>query len=98
MLGAYPPPLRLTEVPTDPELGVRASVAVVVVKVAIAVSAGTVPTSLPDTVTVCAPTATLGKVKVQENVPVADVVCEVQVCVEIVPPAMMRVPMTTLIE
>ena len=52
MLGAYPLPERVTVVPTIPVLGVSVRVTVVTVNVAVALSAGTVPTSLPDTVTV----------------------------------------------
>jgi len=74
VLGAYPLPERVTVVPTVPLLGVRVSVGVVTVKVAVEVSAVTVPTSLPETVTVCAPAASLGTVKVQLKVPVAEVV------------------------
>ena len=72
-------PDRVTDVPTGPVLGVRVKVAVVTVKVAVAMSAGTVPTSLPDTVTVLPPVEALGTENVQVKVPVAEVVCEVQV-------------------
>jgi hypothetical protein len=68
------------------------------VKVAVAVSADTVPRSLPDTVTGWAPVATLGTVKVHENVPVADVVWEVQVWVAIEPPAIAIDPIVVLTE
>jgi len=47
-----PEPVTVTEMPIMPWMGDRVIVGVVTVKVAEAVSAGTVPTLLPDTVTV----------------------------------------------
>ncbi len=47
-----PEPVTVTEVPTGPWMGERTIVGVVTVNVAVAVSAGTVPTSPPETVTV----------------------------------------------
>jgi len=47
-----PEPVTVTEVPTGPWVGDRVIEGVVTVKVAEAVSAGTVPMSLPETVTV----------------------------------------------
>jgi hypothetical protein len=52
VLMEYPVPVTVTEVPTGPEVGDRVIVGVVTVKVAEAVSADTVPVSLPETVTV----------------------------------------------
>lgn len=75
--------------------GVSVSVGVVAVKVAVAES---LPPSLPETVTVWAPAETLGTEKVQEKVPVAEVVCEVQVWVAMAPPAIVIVPMAVLTE
>jgi hypothetical protein len=51
VLTEYPEPVTVTDTPTDPELGLRTIEGVVMVKVADAVSAGTVPRSLPDTTT-----------------------------------------------
>ncbi len=49
--GAKLVPVTVTLVPTGPWMGDRLIVEVVTVKVAVAVSAGTVPTLLPDTTT-----------------------------------------------
>jgi hypothetical protein len=51
LLTENPEPVTVTEVPTAPEVGDRVIVGVVTVKVAEAVSAGTVPMLLPETVT-----------------------------------------------
>ena len=63
-----------------------------------AVSAETEPMSLPEAVTVCAPTDDDGTVKVQEKAPADDVVCEVQVCVPGGEPAKVKVPIAVLTE
>jgi hypothetical protein len=74
-----PEPVTVTEVPTGPWVGDRVIVGVVTVKVAEAVSVGTVPTSLPDRMTVYVPDEIEGTVNVQVKVPVAEVVLVVQV-------------------
>jgi DNA-directed RNA polymerase beta subunit len=75
-----PVPLTVTETPEGPCVGLIMIAGTVAVNVAEAVSAETVPTSLPLATTGWAPLED-GTVKVHENVPVADVVCEVQVWV-----------------
>ena len=55
-------------------MGDRAIVGVVTTKVAEAVSAGTVPTSLPDTTTAYAPDTIEGTLNVHVKAPVAEVV------------------------
>jgi hypothetical protein len=74
VLTENPEPVTVTEVPTTPEVGDKVIAGVVTVKVAEAVSAGTVPTSLPDTVTEWPPAVSAGTVNVHEKVPVAVVV------------------------
>ena len=76
----------MADFPTGPCAGDRVIAGTVTVKEAEAVSAGTVPTSLPETVTECEPALDEGTVKVQLNVPVADVVWAVQVWTVMVPP------------
>ncbi len=78
--GAKLVPVTVTVVPTGPCMGDRLIVEVVTVNVAVAVSAGTVPTLLPDTTTAYGPDAMDGTVNVHVKVPVAEVVWEVQVC------------------
>ena len=63
-----------------------------------AVSAGTVPTSLPETVTARAPSASVGTVNVHVKVPVDEVVRPMQVWVAMVPPAMEIEPICVLME
>jgi len=75
-----PEPATVTEVPMRPWLGDKVIVGVVTVKVAEAVSAGTVPTSLPERTTAYGPDAMDGTVNVHVKVPVAEVVWDVQVC------------------
>jgi formaldehyde-activating enzyme involved in methanogenesis len=74
MLTENPEPVTVTEVPTGAWVTDRAIVGVVTVKVAEAVSAGTVPTSLPDTTTVYGPVAMDGTMNVHVKAPVAEVV------------------------
>jgi len=69
-----PEPVTVTEVSCGPLVGDRMIVGVVTVKVAEAVSAGTVPTSLPDTTTVYGPDTIAGTMNVHVKVPVAEVV------------------------
>ena len=78
--------------------GVKVKVATVTVAAAEAVSAGTVPVSLPETTTVWAPLPSVGRLNVHENVPIADVVWEVHVWVRMVPPVMLIEPMAVLTE
>jgi hypothetical protein len=98
VLTEYPVPVTVTEVPIGPEAGDRAMAGVVTVKVVEAVSAGTVPTSLPDTTTVYVPAATDGTVNVHVNAPVAEVVFVVQVCVAGVAPLKVIVPIVVRTE
>jgi len=73
-------------------------VEVVTVNVAVAVSAGTVPMSLPDTTTAYGPDAMDGTVNVHVNVPVAEVVFVVQVWVAGVTPLNVMVPIVVRTE
>jgi hypothetical protein len=93
-----PVPVTVTLVPTTPELGVRVILGLVTVNVAVAVSEGTVPISLPETVTTWPANVSVGTVNVHVKVPVAEVVWAVQVWVAIVPPAMVIVPIFVLME
>ena len=93
-----PEPVIVTEVPTGLCVGDRAIVGVVIVKVAEAVSAGTVPTSLPDMYTMYVPTVSAGTVNVHVNVPVAEVVWAVQVWVAGVTPLNVMVPIVVRTE
>ncbi len=68
------------------------------VNVAVAVSAGTVPMSLPDTTTAYGPGVIEGTVNVQVKVPVAEVVWDVQVCVAGVAPLNVIAPIFVLTE
>ena len=74
-----PEPVTVTVVPAGPWVGDRVIVGVVTVKVAEAVSAGTIPTSLPDKTTVYGSDTIDGTVNVHVKAPVADVVFVVQV-------------------
>ncbi len=65
----------------------------VTVKVAEALSAGTVPTSLPDMTIAYGPDEMVGTLNVHVNAPAAVVVWEVQVCVPRVAPLNVIVPM-----
>ncbi|MDA4123916.1 MAG: hypothetical protein OK438_00505 [Thaumarchaeota archaeon] len=98
VLGENPVPLTDTAVPAEPLDGVSVIFGVVTVKDAVALSPVTVPTSLPETVTVYEPAEELGTVKVQVNAPVGEVVVEVHVCVAIVPPAYAIDPKRVLAE
>jgi len=93
-----PEPVTVTEVPTEPWAGDNVIVGVVTVKVADAVSAGTVPTSLPDRTTMYVPAATDGTVNVHVKVPVAVVVWEVQVCPLGAAPLNVMVPIVVRME
>jgi hypothetical protein len=64
----------------------------VILNIAVAVSAGTAPISLPDTVTAYVPVAIEGTVNVHEKVPVAEVVVVVQVCATRATPLNVIVP------
>jgi len=79
VLAENPEPVTVTEMPMGPWVGDRVIAALMTVNVADAVSAGTVPTSLPDKTTEYAPGAIEGTVNVHVKVPVADVVWAVQV-------------------
>ena len=91
-------PVTVTVVPTGPCMGDRLIVEVVTVNVAVAVSAGTVPMSLPDTTTAYGPDAMDGTVNVHVNVPVAEVVWAVQVWVAGVTPLNVMVPIVVRTE
>ena len=93
-----PEPATVTEVPILAWLGVRVIAGVVIVKGADAVSAGMVPTSLPDTTTVYRPDAIDGTVNVHVKAPAAEVVFVVQVCVVGVAPLNVIVPMVVRTE
>jgi len=93
-----PEPVTVTEVPCGPLVGDRMIVGVVTVKVAEALSAGTVPTSLPDMTTVYGPDTIDGTVNVHVKVPVAVVVWEVQVCPLGVAPLNVMVPIVVRME
>jgi len=93
-----PEPVTVTEVPCGPLVGDRMIVGVVTVKVAEALSAGTVPTSLPDMTTVYGPDTIDGTVNVHVKVPVAVVVWEVQVCPLGVAPLNVMVPIVVRTE
>ena len=80
VLTENPAPVTVTEAPTAPEVGDRVIVGVVTVNVAEAVSPVTVPTSLPDRMTVYVPDPIDGTVNVHVKVPVPEVVWAVQVC------------------
>ena len=98
VLTEYPVPVTVTEVLTGPWVGDRVIVGVVTVKVVEAVSAGTVPTSLPDRVTVYVPAAIDGTVNVHVKVPVPEVVWAVQVCAAGVTPLNVIVPIVVATE
>jgi hypothetical protein len=93
-----PEPVTVTEVPTGLCVGERVITGVVTAKVAEALSAGTVPTSLPDTYAMYVPTATAGTVNVHVKVPVAEVVLDVQVCTLGVAPLNVIVPIAVRTE
>jgi hypothetical protein len=61
-------------------------------KLTVAVSAGTLPTSLPDRTTAYVPVASAGTVNVHVKVPVEEVVWEVQLCPLGVTPLNVMVP------
>ena len=67
-------------------------VEVVTVNVTVAVSAGTLPTLLPDRTTAYGPAPTDGTVNVHVKAPVAEIVTPVQVCVAGVAPLNVIVP------
>ena len=71
LLGVYPEPVTVMEIPAGPWVCDRVMTGVVIVNVADAVSE---PPSLPVATTVYPAAASDGTVKVQLNVPVADVV------------------------
>jgi len=79
-------------------VGVRVIVGVMTVNVAVAVSAGTLPTSLPDRTTVYAPGAIDGTVNVHVKPPTAEVVTEVQVWVTGAAPLNVIVPIVVRTE
>jgi hypothetical protein len=93
-----PDPVAVTLVPTGLCMGDRVIVGVVTVNVADAASEGIVPTSLPETVTMCAPSVSVGTVNVHVKAPVESVVWEVQVWLVIVPRAMEIKPIFVLME
>jgi len=74
-----PEPVTVTETPSGPWLGVNVIIGEATVNVAEAVSPVTVPTSLPDTMTVYAPDEIDGTVNEHVKVPVGEVVFVVQV-------------------
>jgi len=74
VLTENPVPLTVTVVPIGPWVGDRVIAGVITLNVAVALSAGTVPTLLPDTTTVYVPPVTDGTVNVHVKVPVAEVV------------------------
>ena len=74
VLGLKPDPLTVTVMPFGPWAGDSVIAGAVTVKLAEAVSPATVPTLLPDALTVYDPVASDGTVKIQLNVPVAEVV------------------------
>ncbi len=98
VLWENPAPVTVTKVPTGPWVGDTVIVGAVTVNVAVAVSAGTLPTSLPDRTTAYAPTATDGTVNVHVKVPVAEVVWDVQVWVAGVAPLNVIVPIVVRTE
>jgi hypothetical protein len=98
VLMEYPVPVTVTMVPIGPMTGDREIAGLVAVNVAVAVSLGTVPISLPETVTTWPANVSVGTVNVHVKVPVAEVVWAVQVWVAIVPPAMVMEPIFVLTE
>jgi len=88
LFGVKPEPVTVTVIPFGPWTGERTIAGVVIVNVAEAVSD---PPSLPVATTVYPPATRVGTVKVQVNVPVAEVVCEVQVWVPGVAPLNVKV-------
>ena len=93
-----PEPVTVTAVPCGPLVGDRVIVGVVTVNVAVAVSAGTVPTSLPDRMTAYGPSTIDGTVNVHVKVPVGEVVFVVQVCPLGVAPLNVMVPIAVRTE
>jgi len=87
--------VTVTVMPFGPCIGASVIAGTVIVNVADAVSE---PPSLPVATTVYAPAASDGTVKVQLKVPVADVVCEVQVWVPGVAPLNVKVVIAVLTE
>ena len=90
-------PVTVTVTPTGPWVGLRV-IDGMTVNVATAVSAGTVPTSLPDRTTVYGPGVIEGTVNVHVKVPVAEVVFVVQVWVAGVAPLKVIVPIVVRTE
>ncbi len=93
-----PEPVTVTVVPCGPLTGDRVIVGVVTVKVADALSAGAVPTSLPERTTAYGPNTIAGTVNVHVKVPVAEVVLDVQVCPLGVTPLNVIVPIVVRTE
>lgn len=98
VLGENEDPVTATVTPFGPCAGDNVIVGTSTVKVVEAESPVTVPTSLPDAVTVFAPLDEDGTVKVHVKAPVAEVVCEVQVCVDGVAPLKVNVLIGMLVE
>lgn len=96
--GVKPVPVTVTVIPCGPWSGDSEIAGAVIVNVAEAASPVTVPASVPAALTVY-PLAPLdGTLKVQENVPVDEVVWEVQVCVAGVAPLKVNVAICVFIE